>query len=247
MVFAKVAPREHDRRWLAHSVCGILFQWIWYHEWFHISSGHVEFGNQRLGVKCFELHDSEHAGFESRLDFDVSQLIEADADRRASWRIADEIIDNGLLLEASTKDRWSVGQRLQGFAFVQAVMFWLISTEAAGIEGSVCNRQSSHPHPLVRMLWVYSRIEHHLKEKRKDEWVDLYFSGVQKANRLLRKFAVRSGLSVPKHFESGQVYSEAFTEEVNALITLLPKKLYPLTQRWDYAQIAISEKSNNSH
>jgi hypothetical protein len=246
MVFATIAPKEYNRRWLAHSVCGILFQWVWYHEWFHICSGHIECGNRELGIQSFELHDSEHEGFESHLDFDMSQLMEADADRRASWRIADEIVGDGLLLEGSTKDRWSVGQRLQGFAFVQAVLFWLISTEAKGIEGSINNRQSSHPHPLVRFLWVYSRIEYHLKEQQMDEWVDLYFSGLQKANRLLRQFAVKSGLSVPKHFESSPENSEAITDEVNALIARLPKTLYPLTKRWDYAQILINEDSDDS-
>ena len=136
---------------------------------------------QRMtGDANFRFHETDHA---SSLPLEQSHLIEADADRRAAWRIADEVLSGGLMLNVVSRDQLTVSQLLEGWSMVNAAVFWLLASDDT--HDQVVGRSLHHPHPEVRFWFTFARFEGYLKQKS-PELVETYHADVRRSFKTLR-------------------------------------------------------------
>jgi hypothetical protein len=230
LALAELDPVDLDRRYAAHGLAGTALQWILYHEYFHASSGHLDLAQQVTGDALFSFEEGDRP---PRLSVDVAHLIEADADRRAAWRAADEVLNRGLMLNALARDQLTVNQHLEGWALVNTAVFWQLS--GGERQEQILDRPTSHPHPEVRFWFTFGRFEQHLKDNAGD-LVERYHRDVNRSIKTLRRLWRLAG-------REGDVFipderrTETIIEEGNRLNREIGDRLFPLTAPFDYFQI----------
>lgn len=206
--FAAIVSEDIDRRWAAHGMAGMIFQFILYHEWMHLISGHFHQGRPIAGGGAF-LHELEQRNV---ADPQLAQAIEFSADRRAAWRIADELRSDQMLLVALTQGTLSFAQRMEGWNLLLCTLILRVSMRP---DHAVRGRLSDHPHPAVRFWTVFARLHQDLKAK--DASLEqAYLDSVRQTFLLLRRLWSDAGhAGDPFAFWIGEV--NQIMDEVNRL------------------------------
>jgi|GEM_PF-6948583 len=236
LVFAGVASDDAKRRWAAHGLAGVFLQWTLYHEWAHAVSGHVALYDDIFGAEPGHLclHEAEERAAD---DAELLQLIEYDADRRASWRIADELLRDQIMLNALTSGTFDSRQLLDGMNVLVAIFFLSLMIRK---ETAIVGRRTDHPHPAVRYYGIYGRLQEHFKRDA-PAMVDDLDDSVKKSVRLVREVQRWSG-SEKDPFEPWKTDIETIIGETNRLNQRVNEHLYPKTREQDLFQILSAKK-----
>ncbi|MCC6785242.1 MAG: hypothetical protein IT457_20500 [Planctomycetes bacterium] len=237
-VFASITSPDVERRWFAHSVAAMFLAWSAYHEWAHHFAGHLGWLSTVEGVGVAALREF---GDVQAVDPDIGQLMEFEADRIATWRIASEILTPPGFVMDAVKTTVPEAQRLRAWLRIAVVMFAALGEQD---QAAVVGRRLLHPHPEVRFWCVYSRARQEVAEKR-PELLGEYDAEVRESFRLVRRMNQACGRE-----QSGFTLSRADPELVIAehdrLNAAVASELHPLTRPYGVVHRMIAEAGGQS-
>lgn len=228
-VFAPLVCDNIDRRWAAHAVAGAILQWVLYHEWFHAASGHYTLATQKTGSPTLCLYEFESP---SALVPEVGHLLEFDADRRAGWRIADELVGDQMLLTVLKAGTLSLEERFDAWHCMLASTLLALTDPN---DSDIRDRAASHPYPGVRFWCLFSRMDTHYKNAAPQ-----HSAGFESSFRRSRDILKALGKFTRRRddpFNAWIQRNDEIIEEHNRLNDTTSSKLLPLVKPHDVFQI----------
>lgn len=154
--FARILPTDGNRQWFAHLLASMAFEYLLYHEFFHVWSGHLEFAvENQFGLELCE----GPCHTQIMIPPDVAQTLEFDADKTAAWMLA-RIIPNQHWTLHGTMYRFPHREQLfRSWAMINGIVFVLLEQERRRLDKL---HACYHPEPSVRFWCLYSFFEQSL-------------------------------------------------------------------------------------
>lgn len=241
--FAVLCPKDIDRQFMAHAMVGVGLQWFYYHEFHHVWAGHLRFmklrrnnSNKFLGFSETEDEFEKSLGVSTLTvqthsveDRWIFRLIEYDADKRASRRMIDALINDRVMLNAVKLNETEKSCLSGCWALMLGYLFILLNPRPTN---DVKAFDRLYPHPEVRFWGVFGAFEDQLSPDQ----VDLYRDEIRKTHQLLRRLWNAAGMKGDCYSNSRSHIDEVIGE-VNRLSTALNQELYPILLQYDTDQL----------